>query len=685
MKQTLLILTLLCAYLFSTNILMAQCPNTGIAPVAVCQNLTVVLNASGNGTLTTNDIDGGSTDDCGIVSMTASQTTFTCADIGAGAAANDLVITAAYDGPLTGGTPKGAELYVINNIPDLSLYGIGFANNGGGTDGEEFTFPAVSVTAGTYLYITTDSAKFNDWFGFDADYITGFASINGDDAIELFFNSAVIDVFGDINVDGTGQPWEYMDSWAYRNNTTGPDGTTFILGNWSFSGINALDGETSNGTATTPVPVGTYVPATGGIAVTLVVVDGEGNFDNCVATVTVVDNMAPTITCPSNQTGILDASCQFTLLDYTGLATVGDNCAASPTITQSPIAGTVISANTTITLTATDGSGNISQCNFMVQASDTTSPLLNCNDTTVYIGFTGGIIDPILIVTPIDCSPPFTYNFSTGNSVSCADVGLTLTKMLTVTDVFGNSSTCTSLVTVLDTISPTITCPANINACQGDVVTFSTPPATDNCLATVTQTDATGLSSGMIFPNGTTTLQFTATDGSGNTAICTFDVTVNSVDTSVTTSGVNSISANATGATYQWLDCNNGNAIITGATNQTYAINFSGNYAVEVTQNGCVDTSSCYLVISVGIEELGASNNWVLYPNPTSRNVTLDLNKTLVNIQISIIDITGKEIYSINNVKINKLEINTQHFSKGVFFVKIQSENQQKVIKLIRK
>ena len=61
----------------------------------------------------------------------------------------DLLITAVYDGPLTGGVPKGVELYVLNDIPDLSDYGLGSANNGGGTDGEEFTFPAGSATAGS--------------------------------------------------------------------------------------------------------------------------------------------------------------------------------------------------------------------------------------------------------------------------------------------------------------------------------------------------------------------------------------------------------------------------------------------------------------------------------------------------------------------------------------------------------
>ena len=133
----------------------------------------------------------------------------------------------------------------------MSICGLGGANNGGGSDGEEFTFPAVPGVAGSYIYVASESDMFNDFFGFSPDYTSIAASINGDDAIELFCNSAVIDVFGDINVDGTCQPWDYLDGWAYRVMYTGPDGATFTMANWTFSGANALDGETTNDTAAT--------------------------------------------------------------------------------------------------------------------------------------------------------------------------------------------------------------------------------------------------------------------------------------------------------------------------------------------------------------------------------------------------------------------------------------------------
>ena len=173
--------------------------------------------------------------------------------------ATSLIISGVIDGPLAGGTPKAVEFYVLNNIADLSIYGFGSANNGGGSDGVEFLFTAVPAVAGDLLYVASVGTEFLDFFGFLPDYISSTANVNGDDAIELFRNGTVVDVFGDINVDGTGQPWDYLDGWAYRNSGTGgPDTTQFALSEWYFSGPNGLDGETVNSGAANPFPIGTY-------------------------------------------------------------------------------------------------------------------------------------------------------------------------------------------------------------------------------------------------------------------------------------------------------------------------------------------------------------------------------------------------------------------------------------------
>ncbi len=104
----------------------------------------------------------------------------------------------------------------------------------------------------------------------------------------------------------------------------------------------------------------------------LTVTNNGGGESTCTATVTIEDNIAPTITCPGTQTEFVDASCQASLADYTSLATAGDNCAAV-SIVQSPPAGMSFSSDIEVTLTAQDG-GLSKSCTFTVQPKDNTPP-----------------------------------------------------------------------------------------------------------------------------------------------------------------------------------------------------------------------------------------------------------------------------------------------------------------------
>lgn len=200
--------------------------------------------------------------------------------IGMSAQSQDLVITGIIDGPLPGGLPKAVELHALNNIADLSVYGIEKASNGNPSSGQQYAFPADVVNQGDFIYLAYDDATegFNAFFGIDPNYVHNVANHNGDDAIILYANGSQIDVFGVVGTDGTGEPWECLDGWAYRNSSTGPDGNTFVLGNWSFSGVDALDGETTNATAATPFPIGTYTTGPPTTVSTPVISPGSGNY-----------------------------------------------------------------------------------------------------------------------------------------------------------------------------------------------------------------------------------------------------------------------------------------------------------------------------------------------------------------------------------------------------------------------
>ena len=106
-------------------------------------------------------------------------------------AQSDLVITGVMDGPLSGGTPKVLELYVMSDVADASAYKVYRYSNGGSSASSVYTFPAIALTAGQHYTIASDSAKYYAFFGSNAD---GFGSlyINGDDIVELRMGSDTV-------------------------------------------------------------------------------------------------------------------------------------------------------------------------------------------------------------------------------------------------------------------------------------------------------------------------------------------------------------------------------------------------------------------------------------------------------------------------------------------------------------
>jgi len=167
--------------------------------------------------------------------------------------------------PEAGSAGKALELVAIADIADLSVYAVGVANNGGGTDGIEANLPAVALAEGESFWFLRDTVAYQNYFGdvfgeYNVNYaIDGDVSQNGDDAIELFLISAndttLVDVYGDQSVDGSGEAWEYMDAWAYRNCDARAPSDTFNIAQWTISSPNCSDGSTTNATSTCPYPI----------------------------------------------------------------------------------------------------------------------------------------------------------------------------------------------------------------------------------------------------------------------------------------------------------------------------------------------------------------------------------------------------------------------------------------------
>lgn len=167
----------------------------------------------------------------------------------------DLIISEIVDGTLPGGVPKFVELTNTGATSiDLSNYSIGNYNNGGTTLGGGVTLQLSGTLGSCESYVVSyensDSpgvSFFFDVYGFDADNLDNGAFINGDDVVALFqgvatgdgSDATLVDVYGVIGVDGSGEAWEYTDGYAHRLvNTASP---VFNAAEWFFSGANGLE------------------------------------------------------------------------------------------------------------------------------------------------------------------------------------------------------------------------------------------------------------------------------------------------------------------------------------------------------------------------------------------------------------------------------------------------------------
>jgi hypothetical protein len=183
--------------------------------------------------------------------------------------------------------------------------------------------------------------------------------------------------------------------------------------------------------------------------------------------------------------------------------------------------------------------------------------------------------------------------------------------------------------------------------------------------------------------NNTATFNIVGGATNGCDSLVTLDLTINNVTDITTSSSGAIITANNLGATYQWLDCDNSNATIPGEAGQSYTAVANGNYAVELTENGCIDTSACVNIITTAILENNFGSEFNIYPNPTKGNFSVDLDKTYNSILITITDLSGRLIESkeYNGTKLLNLKIDEP---AGIYLLKIETGNQKAVIRLVK-
>jgi hypothetical protein len=305
----------------------------------------------------------------------------------------------------------------------------------------------------------------------------------------------------------------------------------------------------------------------------------------------------------------------------------------------------------------------------------------------------------------------FTATGSTVNPSVCdnftAPSGAMYTMTGTYYDTIMNAAGCDSIITINLTVTNSTTSSMTLSSCDsviapsGAVYTASgtymdTIPNAAGCdsvitiVATVSMPTSSGLPAvtcgPFIAPSGAVyTTSGIYTDIIPNAAGCDSVITillqVNTVNVQV--SQVNAtLTAAASGATYQWIDCAN-NTPVAGATSQAFTALANGSYAVIVIDSNCMDTSACFTVTGIGIAEQEFASVVTLYPNPGNGQFTVDLGASYSNVTVVVTDLAGRVVFTsdVNDAQLIPVELEG---AAGIYTMQVRAGDATAVLRVVK-
>ncbi|MBL0017562.1 MAG: HYR domain-containing protein [Bacteroidetes bacterium] len=480
-----------------------------VDPVAVCQNVTVQLNAGGNGTLAASQVNNGSADACGVASLSINTTSFTCANVGP----NSVVLTVTDvngNSSTCSSTITVADqiapvavcqnlTLMLNNTGTVALTGA-MANNG---SSDACGIASLNVSTGSFGCANVGSNS----------VVLTVTDVNGN-------SSTCTSV---VTVQDTVDPMPVCQNLTSFLNGGGNSTVTAAQVNNGSSDACGIATLSLNNGAFTCANVGPNM-------VVLTVTDVNGNSATCSATVTVVDTIDPVTIC-QNINSFLDGAGNSTVTPSMVNNGSNDACGvSSTTINNGAFTCANVGANTVV-LTVVDVNGNSATCASTVTVIDSIDPTPLCQNLTVYLDSLGSTSITTGVVNNGSSDICGISNLSLSVSAfNCSNVGGN-TVVLTVTDVNANTATCSATVSVLDTIDPAITCPGNQvlfadSALCGAIAQWNVPNTLENCAV---DTVFSNHPSGAVFPIGTTTVVYSVIDVNANSSICAFTITVDPV------------------------------------------------------------------------------------------------------------------------------------------------------------
>ncbi|QTN38518.1 tandem-95 repeat protein [Cryomorphaceae bacterium] len=312
---------------------------------------------------------------------------------------------------------------------------------------------------------------------------------------------------------------------------------------WAYLAPGMIDGGSFDacGPVTTIAQPDSFFCADIGVQqATLTVTDEAGNTAQCMANVTVLDTIAPTLT----------GSDQFSFDSYTGacagvanfsMPMVDDNCDAQLVGTPSIMPGDTLSVGVhTVDYTYEDASGNTVSMTVTITVVDVEPPVVSCpaNDTIYATNSSGASYTPPGANATDNCGIQ-SVDLTTAPAPGPLQPGV-YTYGYTATDVNGLQDSCTYTVTVIDANPPQLSCPNDMvlpndpGQCGAVIAMIPMPTFVGGQGSdSLYRADGTGLMDGDLFPVGTTTITWVAEDSFGNTDTCSFDVTVNDLEAPV--------------------------------------------------------------------------------------------------------------------------------------------------------
>ncbi|MDD2387651.1 MAG: PKD domain-containing protein, partial [Bacteroidales bacterium] len=225
----------------------------------------------------------------------------------------------------------------------------------------------------------------------------------------------------------------------------------------------------------------------------------------------------------------------------------------------------------------------------------------------------------------------------------------------------------------------------NVHGCDSVVSLDLTINYSDAATDVITACDTYTWIDGNTYTESNNTATYTLLNSYACDSIITLNLTINQTpDTSITQDEITLTAlANGFGVTYQWLDCNNNLEPLVGETAQSFTATIDGSYALEVSENDCIGTSSCYSVTLEGIFQNTYGTEILVYPNPTNGRLTVDLGNVYPETSVNIYDVNGKLVDKIffGNQSILEFYIND---ISGTYLITLQSGNQKALMKVVK-